>query len=231
MAISPKVPKILTMRIGLLGATGPAGKAFAARLASVGYEVLVGSRNKYRAMEVRDEIVAAWPDLNLDITAAENSDAAKADLIVIATPWDSAATTARSVAEHLHGKVVVCMSNAIARVAGEFQPLVPPRGSVAGTVQSVIQDSFVAAAMHHVPANELGDLNEEVQSDVLVCSDHIKATEQTTEVLRKIPGVRPLDAGGLSNATAIEAFSAVILQLNSRYKTRAALRFTGIEGR
>ena len=44
-----------------------------------------------------------------------------------------------------------------------------------------------------------------------------------------IPGIRPLDAGGLSNATAIEAFSAVILQLNSRYKTRAALRFIGIE--
>ena len=89
--------------------------------------------------------------------------------------------------------------------------------------------SYVAAAMHHVPANELGNLNEDVESDVLVCSDHSKATEKTSELLTKIPGIRPLDAGGLSNATAIEAFSAVILQLNSRYKTRAALRFIGIE--
>jgi len=64
---------------------------------------------------------------------------------------------------------------------------------------------------------------------VLVCSDHKNATEETSELLSKIPGIRPLDAGGLSNATAIEAFSAVILQLNSRYKTRAALRFIGIE--
>ena len=180
-------------------------------------------------MEIRDEIVSEWPDKELQITAAENVDAAKADLIVIATPWDAAATTARSVADQLHGKIVVCMSNAIARVAGEFQPLVPPRGSVAATVQSVIQDSYVAAAMHHVPANELGDLNEEVESDVLVSSDHMKATDETIQLLSKIPGIRPLDAGGLSNATAIEAFSAVILQLNSRYKTRAALRFIGIE--
>ena len=219
----------ITMKIGLLGATGPAGKALAARLASVGYEITVGSRSKDRALEICDEIISAWPGKELQITAAENIDAAKADLIVIATPWDAAATTARSVAEHLHGKVVICMSNAIARVAGEFQPLVPPRGSVAATVQSVIQDSYVAAAMHHVPANELGDLHEDVESDVLVCSDHIKATEETSELLGKIPGIRPLDAGGLSNATAIEAFSAVILQLNSRYKTRAALRFIGIE--
>ena len=220
---------IITMKIGLLGATGPAGKALAARLASVGYEITVGSRSKDRALEICDEIISAWPGKELQITAAENIDAAKADLIVIATPWDAAATTARSVAEHLHGKVVICMSNAIARVAGEFQPLVPPRGSVEATVQYVIQDSYVAAAMHHVPANELGDLHEDVESDVLVCSDHIKATEETSELLGKIPGIRPLDAGGLSNATAIEAFSAVILQLNSRYKTRAALRFIGIE--
>ena len=223
------MPMIISMKIGLLGATGPAGKALAARLASVGCEVIVGSRSKYRAMEIRDEIVSEWPDKELQITAAENVDAAKADLIVIASPWDAAATTARSVADQLHGKIVVCMSNAIARVAGEFQPLVPPRGSVAATVQSVIQDSYVAAAMHHVPANELGDLNEEVESDVLVSSDHMKATDETIQLLSKIPGIRPLDAGGLSNATAIEAFSAVILQLNSRYKTRAALRFIGIE--
>ena len=89
--------------------------------------------------------------------------------------------------------------------------------------------SYVAAAMHHVPANELGALHEDVESDVLVCSDHKRATEETSELLGKIPGIRPLDAGGLSNATAIEAFSAVILQLNSRYKTRAALRFIGIK--
>ena len=121
---------IITMKIGLLGATGPAGKALAARLASVGYEITVGSRSKDRALEICDEIISAWPGKELQITAAENIDAAKADLIVIATPWDAAATTARSVADHLHGKVVICMSNAISRVAGEFHPLFPLRGSV-----------------------------------------------------------------------------------------------------
>ena len=63
------------MKIGLLGATGPAGKALAARLASVGYEITVGSRSKYRALEICDEIISAWPEKAVLITQAANIDA------------------------------------------------------------------------------------------------------------------------------------------------------------
>ena len=49
-------------------------------------------------------------------------------------------------------------------------------------------------------------------------------------IVRHIPGCRPLDAGELSNATAIEAFTAVLLQLNVRYRTRVAPKLTGIKG-
>ncbi len=217
------------MEIGLLGATGPAGRALATRLAAVGHDVVLGSRSKYRAMEVRDGIVDRWPGRDLSIRSSDNAGAADAEVVVIATPWDAAAATARSVADHLHRKVVVCMSNAIAQVAGEFQPLVPPRGSVSASVQAEVTDAYVAAALHHVPATELGNLDHEVASDVLVCSDHVKATETVSAIIADIPGARPLDAGGLSNATAIEAFTAVLLQLNDRYRTRVAVRLTGID--
>ena len=217
------------MRIGLLGATGPAGGALATRLASVGYDVMVGSRSKYKAMETRDTLVGAWPEHALEMDAGDNAAAADADLIVIATPWYAAAETAASVSDHLHGKVVVCMSNALQKVGREFQPLVPPRGSVTGSVQAEVPTAFVTAAFHHVPAGELGDIDHPVESDVLICSDHPAATETVAAVVERIPGLRPLDAGALSNATAIEAFTAVLLQLNVRYKTRVAVRFTGID--
>ena len=48
------------------------------------------------------------------------------------------------------------------------------------------------------------------------------------DLCSQIPGMRPLDAGELSNATAIEAFTAVLLQLNVRYKTRVSLQLAGI---
>ncbi len=216
------------MRIGILGGTGPAGSGLAARLASIGYEVVIGSRSKYRAMEARDGLVEQWPELADLLQYGDNPAAAACDLIVMATPWDSAATTAQEHEEALRGKVVVSMANALVRVGHEFQPLVPPRGSVAAHVQAAVPECHVVAAFHHLPAKELGHLGEPIDSDVLICGDDPSAVATVSEIVAKIPGCRPLDAGELSNATAIEAFTAVLLQLNVRYKTRVAPKLTGI---
>jgi NADPH-dependent F420 reductase len=216
------------MRIGILGGTGPAGGALAARLASVGFETVIGSRSKYRAMEVVDGLKAKWPDRQLQIDAGDNAEAAATDLVVVATPWDGAAQTAQAVEQELRGKVVISMANALTRIGKEFQPLVPPRGSVAASVQAVLPRSHVCAALHHVPANELGDLDHPIESDVLICSDFPDATAAASDVVAKIPNMRPLDCGELSMATPIESFTAVLLQLNVRYRTRVAVKFTSI---
>ena len=62
------------MRIGILGGTGPAGTALGARLASVGYDVVLGSRSRYRADRgPRRASSASWPDLRpRPSTAADN---------------------------------------------------------------------------------------------------------------------------------------------------------------
>jgi NADPH-dependent F420 reductase len=217
------------MRIGILGGTGPAGSALGARLASVGYEVVIGSRSKYRALEAVDGLKAKWPELNLAIEAGDNEGASACDVVVLATPWEGAATTAQEHIGLLAGKVVISMANALVRVGHEFQPLMPPRGSVAAHVQAAVPACRVVAAFHHLPATELGHLGDPIDSDVLICSDDDDAKRITMEITEKIPGCRPLDAGELSNATAIEAFTAVLLQLNVRYKTRVAPKLTGIK--
>jgi NADPH-dependent F420 reductase len=216
------------VRIGILGGTGPAGRALAARLASVGFDVVVGSRSKYRAMEVVDTLLEQWPDRRLTIGAGDNASAADTDIVVIATPWDGATQTAVSVEDRLRGKIVISMANALTKLGKEFQPLVPPRGSVAASVQAAVPQCMVAAALHHVPAKELGDLREPIESDVLICSDHASAVETTSEIVAKIPNMRPLNAGELAMATPIESFTAVLLQLNMHYKTRVAVKLTGI---
>lgn len=217
------------MRIGIFGGTGPAGSGLAARLASIGEDVVIGSRNKYRAMEVRDELIGNWPELSDRLGYGDNHAAAACDVVVIATPWDSAATTASAHAADLEGKVVVSMANALVRVGTEFQPLVPPRGSVAAHVQAAVPKCRLVAAFHHLPAKELGNIKHPIDSDVLICGDDQAAVEVIAGLVRKIPGCRPLDAGELSNATAIEAFTAVLLQLNVRYRTRVAPKLTGIK--
>jgi len=190
--------------------------------------VVLGSRSKYRAMETVDNLLEEWSDRTLSIGAADNKGAAQADVVVVATPWDGATQTAVSVEDKLRGKVVISMANALTRIGKEFQPLVPPRGSVAASIQAAVPKCLVSAAFHHVPAKELGDLHVPIESDVLICSDHPRAGEVTAEIVSKIPNMRPLDAGELAMATPIESFTAVLLQLNVHYKTRVAVRFTGI---
>lgn len=214
--------------IGILGGTGPAGRAFAARLASVGFDVIVGSRSAERAEEACEKVTSKWSDLDLSVSAADNAGAAGADMVVIATPWDAAASTATECAEMLSGKVLISMANAITMIEGELQPVVPARGSIAAGVQFAVPDAQVVAAMHHVPARELGDLSSPVECDVLVCSDHADAARAVMEVLDRIPGLRPVDSGHLAASTAIEALTAVLLGINARYRTRSTIRLNGL---
>ena len=217
------------MRVGIVGGTGPAGRALAARLASVGLEVVVGSRSAERAQEITDEIAKKWPDRDLPLSPAVNADATAADLVVIATPWDAAADTTASLRDRLAGKVVVSMGNALEKVDGELRAVVPPHGSVAEGVQLAAPEALVAAAFHHLPARSLGDLNRDASGDVLVCSDHPQALEATAALIRRVPGLRPFTAGSLASAGPVEAFTAVLLGLNARYKGRATIHLTGID--
>jgi hypothetical protein len=197
-------------------------------LAAAGERVTLGSRDAERAIGVAKEVVAGWPDLSLDISGADNAGAASADVVVVATPWDSAIATVRSVQELLVGKVVISMANALVKEGREMLALIPPRGSVAATVQAALPDSLVAASFHHLPAAEMENLDSGLEADVLVCSDHAEATAATVAMVGSMRGLRPLDAGSLSQAAAIEAFTAVCITLNIRHKAHTTLRMAGI---
>jgi NADPH-dependent F420 reductase len=215
------------MSIGILGGTGPAGKALAARLSSIGMDVRVGSRQAERAAEVAASLRQRWSDRNLTVQGVANEVACEADLVVVATPWDGASPTAAALADRLAGKIVISMANALSKVGDELQALVPPRGSVTVAVQQAAPAALVAGAFHHVPARGLANLDEPLDADVLVCSDHERATTATIELVDAIPGLRGVDAGSLSAAAAIEAFTAVLIGINIKHRAHSSIRLTG----
>jgi len=216
------------MYVGILGGTGPAGRGVAVRLAEAGIRVTVGSRDAERAALIVAELEDKVPEVAPMIEGADNAGAAAAELVVVATPWDSVVPTVRALREPLAGKVVISMANALIREGKEMLPLVPPRGSVAAAVQAALPDSLVAAALHHLPASEMENLDSGLEADVLVCSDHPAATTATVGLVEQIRGLRPLDAGSLNQAAAIEAFTAVCITLNIRHKAHSTLRLSGI---
>ena len=216
------------MNVGILGGTGPAGRGVAVRLAESGAQVTLGSRDADRATAIAQEVVAKWPDLRLDIRGADNAGAAGAEIVVLATPWESAIATLKPLQELLAGKVVISMANALIKEGREMLALIPPRGSVAAAVQAALPDSWVAAAFHHLPAAEMENLKSGLEADVLVCSDHPAASAATEAMIETMRGLRPLNAGSLSQAAAIEAFTAVCITLNIRHKAHSTLRMAGI---
>jgi NADPH-dependent F420 reductase len=135
--------------------------------------------------------------------------------------------TVKPLAGALAGKVVVSMANALVKEGREFLALMPPRGSVAATLQAVLPRSLVSASFHHLPASEMEKLATPMAADVLVCSDHPEASEATVALVDRIEGLRGIDAGSLSQAAAIEAFTAVLITVNIRHKVHAAVQLSG----
>lgn len=217
------------VRVGILGGTGPLGRGLAVRLAAAGADVLIGSRDADRAGSVVADVLAAWPERSLSLRGAGNEEVAGAEIVVLATPWDAAVPTARPLAGALEGKVVVSVANALVRQGREMQALVLARGSVAAAVQAVLPASAVTAAGHHLPAARLADLDDPLEADVLVCGDGEAAREATAGLFGSIAGLRALQAGSLASAGAVEAFTAVLITMNMRYKAHSTLRIAGID--
>ena len=216
------------MRIGILGATGPAGRGLAARLASVGHEVLFGSREVERAKQVVDEMKVEWGDRVSGLIPCDNAWACDAPVVILAVNADSVIATVKQHSSRLAGKVVVSMANHLVRNGKEFNAILPPHGSIAAEIQSLLWDSKVCTAFHLVPAAEFGELDHEMESDVVVLGDDDDARQMLMEITRSIPKLRAFDGGSLQNAVGMETFAAVLLTINMRHKGRASLRLTGV---
>jgi 8-hydroxy-5-deazaflavin:NADPH oxidoreductase len=216
------------MRIGVLGATGPAGGGLVARLADIGHEVVAGSRSVERAQAAKDELVERWGDRVAGVVAGTNADAAACELVVLATKWDGILDSAREHAAALDGKVVVSMANGLHKSGRGFAAIIPPEGSIAVQVQHALPGTKVVATLHHVPATELGELDHPLEIDLLVAGDDADAVATVSRVLAAIPGVRLIDAGPLVNSAGLEALTASLVHINVRHKAHSAIRIVGI---
>ena len=117
------------------------------------------------------ELNERWDNLGAELVPGTNREAAQADLVVLATPWEGAVATAQELAPELSGKIVVSMVNAMTRWGDRFVPLLPPTGSVAVAVANSLPASRVAGAFHHIPAGPFGDPDHMLGSDVMVFWD------------------------------------------------------------
>jgi NADPH-dependent F420 reductase len=212
--------------VGILGGTGPAGRGVALRLASAGFDVVIGSRDTSRAIDVAKSLHAR---LDGDIKGSSNEVAAVCDIVVVATPWDSAVATVTTLRAQLAGKIVISMVNALTREGRELLPLYPPRGSMAAQLAFALPESRVVGAFHHLPAAQMQDLDSGLAADVLIFSDHADALDHIVDIVNVMPGLRAVAAGSMSLASPIEAFTAVCISVNIRHKAHSYVKLAGLD--
>ncbi|HEX4818420.1 MAG TPA: NADPH-dependent F420 reductase [Nonomuraea sp.] len=211
------------LSIGILGGTGDQGKGLARRFALAGHPVLIGSRSAQRAHDAAESIGAG-------ATGGENADvAARADIVIVAVPYEGHKALLESLKSELAGKIVVDCVNPLGFDKQGPYALPVEEGSAAEQAAAVLPDSRVVAAFHHVSAVVLMDpAVEKVDLDVLVLGDDRAATDLVQALAGVIPGVRGVYGGRLRNAHQVEALTANIIAINRRYKAHAGVRVTDV---
>jgi 8-hydroxy-5-deazaflavin:NADPH oxidoreductase len=193
--------------------------------------VVLGSRAAERAQataeEIRERVGGA------SISGATNDEAAAgADVVVVSVPYDGHDALVTSLADRLAGKVVISCVNPLGFDKQGPYGLDVAGGSAAETTASLVPQARVVGAFHHVSAPLLwGDADYLDHEDVLVCGDDDEAKKAAIELARAVTSRDGVDAGRLRIARQLEPWTAVLISINKRYKTRAGTAISGIPGR
>jgi NADPH-dependent F420 reductase len=204
------------VRVAVVGGTGDFGLALARQLVAAGHDVVVGSRDAKRAAEKAAEVGA---------TGAANDDAVRGvELVVLAVKAEAALATAASLVDAIGETPVLSVASELRFTKGGVFP-----GEDARSIAERTQDTLrapVVAGLHSLAAASLA--HGRADGDALVCGDDAAAKELVLALVGAVVTGRALDAGPLASARALEGLTAVIVNLNKRYRAHAGVQVTGL---
>lgn len=205
------------MKVGIIGGTGSFGRALAVRLREAGFEVVIGSRDAARAEETARE---------LGVEGATNENAVRdVDLAVLAVKADAALASAEELRHALGETPLLSVAAELAFSKSGVRPT-PEARSLAERIAERVS-APVVAGLHSLAASNLG-AEEPPEEDALVCGDDPRAKELALDLAARLVTGRAVDAGPLASARTLEGMTAVIVNVNRRYKAHAGVRLTGL---
>ena len=195
--------------IGIVGGSGGFGQGIATRLRAHGHDVLIGSRTP------RDDFVS-------------NPEACdRSDVVFLSVPPAHVEAMAHELGPHLRGKIAVSVATAV--VFRDGRPTAEPGPvSIAELLAAGAPEARVVSGFHTVSAKGLADAAHELDDDVLLCGDDDEAKESVSALARQIVSGRVIDAGPLSVSRWLETITAVLLNVNRRYKAHTGIKITGL---
>jgi NADPH-dependent F420 reductase len=192
------------MDIAIIGA-GNVGHALATALVRAGHHVSIASRDPEHAGSVAATSGATSAASNLEAAAA-------GDLIILATPFSSAAEIAAELGEVVTGKVVVDATNRMS--FGAEGPDMDTTTSNAEELATLLPGARVVKAFNTVFASNQSDpTTEGVQLDGFVAANDEAAKARVLDLVASI-GLNPVDVGPLSRARQLEGLAFLNITLN-----------------
>jgi 8-hydroxy-5-deazaflavin:NADPH oxidoreductase len=221
----------LSEPIPIVGGTGALGAGLALRWARAGVPVAIGSRSLERAAQAAGRVRDAVP--GAEVEALQNEEAAgRGEIVFLTVPFRAQSENLNNLRGALRpGQILVdCTVPLAAAVSGKAtRSLGVWQGSAAQQAQEMVPGGVtVVAALHTVSAPALADLDAELGEDVLVCGERRADKARVAELIEKIPGLRAVNAGALEMARIVEQLTPLLISVNSRYKTHAGIRLTGL---
>ena len=203
------------MKVAIIGGTGAFGRALAKRLHEIGTdEILIGSRDAERAQVSATE---------LGVTGGRNDEIVDgADIVVLAVKSNATLETARELAAAIGATPVLCVASDLRFTDAGVLPG-RHQGSLAEEVARVVRGPVASGLQSFAAAN----LVEGDPGDALICGGDDRAKELSLELAGRVAD-RAIDVGPLENSRALEGMTAVILNVNRRYKGHAGIRLTGL---
>ena len=219
------------MNIAVIGGTGEEGYGLSLRLARAGEHVIIGSRSQDKGASTAATVRALLGgNAKIDGTTNEQA-AASAEVVVVTVPFAGQADIYRAIAPHVPATAIVvdCTSPLATAVGGRAWQVVRPwHGSAAEQAKALLgSKGKIVAAFHTIAGSRLQDLEQTMESDVLVCGD-AEGKGVVGDLIEKIPNLRWVDCGDLSQARISETLTALLISINRAYKVHdAGFRITG----
>jgi len=193
------------MKLTVIGA-GNVGQAIARAGMRAGHEVVITASTAGSAEAVAN-------DLGVSSAGSNVEGVRDADMVVIAVPYDTAAEVAREIADGVAGKPVIDATNPL---SSDGSGLAVTERSGAEVLQEAAPKAFVVKAFNTVFAgNQAEPVVDDVQLDGFYAGDSEDAKATVARFLSSV-GYRPVDAGPLQAARALEQMAFLNISLNAR---------------
>ena len=212
---------------GIIGGTGPEGQGIALRLSKMGLQVAIGSRDDCKAKSVAQKIAEIIPEAKLEY--GSNSLICKnSDILILATPYSAQKSVLEANVNQLTNKILINVVAPIEFKKGRFSAISVLEGSAACQAQILLPKTKVVSAFQTISAKHLLEVNLDIRSDVIVCSNFEDAKIFAMDIISRIPVLNPIDGGELENSGYVENFTALLLNINQRYKVLSSIKILGL---